>query len=81
MADFDASSRTSGNGFYYLEGDLALLNQALIRFAIDKLVAKGFTYVETPLMLRSSVMNNVTSLDDMKNQIYKTADFLYDFGL
>jgi seryl-tRNA synthetase len=71
MADFDASSRTSGNGFYYLEGDLALLNQALIRFAIDKLVAKGFTYVETPLMLRSSVMNNVTSLDDMKNQIYK----------
>ena len=71
VADFDASSRTSGNGFYYLQGDLALLNQALIRFAIDKLVSKGFTYVETPLMLRSSVMNNVTALDDMKNQIYK----------
>lgn len=71
VADFDASSRTSGNGFYYLEGDLALLNQALIRFAIDKLVSKGFTYVETPLMLRSSVMNNVTALEDMKNQIYK----------
>lgn len=71
VADFDASAKTSGNGFYYLQGDLALLNQALIRFAIDKLVSKGFTYVETPLMLRSSVMNNVTSLDDMKNQIYK----------
>lgn len=71
VADFDASAKTSGNGFYYLQGDLALLNQALIRFAIDKLVSKGFTYVETPLMLRSGVMNNVTSLDDMKNQIYK----------
>ncbi len=71
VADFDASARTSGNGFYYLQGDLALLNQALIRFAIDKLVSKGFTYVETPLMLRSSVMNNVTALEDMKNQIYK----------
>ena len=71
VADFDASSKTSGNGFYYLQGDLALLNQALIRFAIDKLVNKGFTYVETPLMLRGNVMSNVTDLADMKNQIYK----------
>ncbi|MEK6894455.1 MAG: serine--tRNA ligase [Nanoarchaeota archaeon] len=71
VADFDASSKTSGNGFYYLQGDLALLNQALIRFAIDKLVSKGFTYVETPLMLRGNVMSNVTDLNDMKNQIYK----------
>ncbi|MEK6909366.1 MAG: serine--tRNA ligase [Nanoarchaeota archaeon] len=71
VADFDASARASGNGFYYLQGDLALLNQALIRFVIDKLVLKGFTYVETPLMLNSSVMKNVTDLNDMKNQIYK----------
>lgn len=71
VADFDASSKTSGNGFYYLEGDLALLNQALIRFAIDKLVSKGFTYVETPLMLRKEVIEKVTDLNDMKNQIYK----------
>lgn len=71
LADFDSSSKTSGNGFYYLQGDLALLNQALIRFAIDKLVSKGFTYVETPLMLRGNVMSNVTDLNDMKNQIYK----------
>ncbi|MEK6925271.1 MAG: serine--tRNA ligase [Nanoarchaeota archaeon] len=71
VVDFDASSKTSGNGFYYLQGDLALLNQALIRFAIDKLVSKGFTYVETPLMLRGNVMSNVTDLNDMKNQIYK----------
>lgn len=71
VADFDASAKTSGNGFYYLQGDLALLNQALIRFALDKLVQKGFTYVETPLMLRSDVIKNVTDLNDMTNQIYK----------
>jgi seryl-tRNA synthetase len=71
VADFDASAKTSGNGFYYLQGDLALLNQALIRFAIDKLVQKGFTYVETPLMLRGYVIKNVTDLNDMNNQIYK----------
>ncbi|MSS74147.1 serine--tRNA ligase [Candidatus Pacearchaeota archaeon] len=71
VADFDASAKTSGNGFYYLQGDLALLNQALIRFVLDKLVQKGFTYVETPLMLRSDVIKNVTDLNDMTNQIYK----------
>ncbi len=71
VADFDASAKTSGNGFYYLQGDLALLNQALIRFVLDKLVQKEFTYVETPLMLRSEVIKNVTDLNDMTNQIYK----------
>jgi len=74
VADFDASARTSGNGFYYLQGDLALLNQALIRFVIDKMVSKGFLYVETPLMLRGDVVRNVTDLNDMKNQIYKIED-------
>ncbi len=74
VADFDASARTSGNGFYYLSGDLALLNQALIRFVIDKMVSKGFLYVETPLMLRGKVIQNVTDLNDMKNQIYKIED-------
>ncbi|MDO8459663.1 MAG: serine--tRNA ligase [Nanoarchaeota archaeon] len=51
VADFDASARVSGNGFYYLKGDLALLNQALIRFAIDLISKKGYTYIEPPLML------------------------------
>ncbi|MEK6855844.1 MAG: aminoacyl--tRNA ligase-related protein, partial [Nanoarchaeota archaeon] len=51
IADFDASARASGNGFYYLKGQLALLNQALIRYAIDFMVNKGYTYVEPPLML------------------------------
>ena len=51
LADFSASAKTSGNGFYYLKGDLALLNQALIGFALDKMQKKGYLYVETPLML------------------------------
>ncbi len=80
LADFNASSKTSGAGFYYLQGDLALLNQALIRYAIDLMVSKGFTYVETPLMLRGEVIRNVTDLHDMKNQIYKTDDDLYLIG-
>lgn len=80
LADFDASARTSGAGFYYLQGDLALLNQALIRFAIDTMVEKGFTYVETPLLLRGEIMKSVTDLHDMQNQIYKTDDDLYLIG-
>lgn len=71
LADFDASARTSGAGFYYLQADLALLNQALIRYALDTMVAHGFTYVETPLMLRGEVIKHVTDLHDMQNQIYK----------
>lgn len=51
IADFDASARVSGNGFYYLKKELALLNQALIRFAIDTMSKKGYTYIEPPLML------------------------------
>jgi len=74
LADFDSSAKTSGNGFYYLQGDLALLNQALIRFVIDKLVQKEFLYVETPLMLHAEVIKKVTDLNDMKNQIYKIED-------
>ncbi len=74
IADFDASAKTSGNGFYYIEGDLALLSQAVIRFAIDKMVSKGFNYIETPLMLRGEVINKVTDLHDQKNMIYKIED-------
>jgi seryl-tRNA synthetase len=51
LADFDASARVSGNGFYYLKNDLALLNQALIQFAIDFMRKKGYEYIESPLML------------------------------
>src|SRR3989339_1286731 len=51
IADFEKSSQVSGNGFYYIKKELALLNQALIRFALDSLSKKGYEYIETPLML------------------------------
>lgn len=51
MADFDAAAKVSGNGFYYLKGDFALLSQALIRLATDMMAKKGYTYIEPPLML------------------------------
>lgn len=54
LADFDASARVSGTGFYYLKNELALLNQALIRFAIDFMREKGYEYIETPLMLNEN---------------------------
>jgi seryl-tRNA synthetase len=71
MFDPDSASDVSGSGFYYMQGGLALLNQALIRFAIDTMVKNGFTYVETPLMLRQHVVQNVVDLGDQENQIYK----------
>jgi len=74
IADFESSARVAGNGFYYLEGDLALLNQALINYARDFMVGKGFTYVETPLMLKEEIIDQVTDLNDKKNQIYLMKD-------
>ncbi|MSS74996.1 serine--tRNA ligase [Candidatus Pacearchaeota archaeon] len=74
QADFGASAKTSGNGFYYLQNDIALLNQALIHYAIDHMVKAGFTYVETPLMLRKEVIGKVADLNDMNMQIYKIQD-------
>tara|TARA_Y100000310_G_scaffold111916_1_gene110336 strand:+ start:22484 stop:23764 length:1281 start_codon:yes stop_codon:yes gene_type:complete len=74
ILDFETSARTSGKGFYYLKGKLALLNQALLRFAINKMISKKYTYIETPLMLRQEVIKNVTNLNDQQNQIYKIQD-------
>lgn len=51
IVDFEKSAQASGNGFYYLKKELALLNQALIRFTLDILSKKGYEYIETPLML------------------------------
>ncbi len=51
IGDFEASGKVTGKGFYYLKNELALLNQALIRFAIDFMKKKGYEYIETPLML------------------------------
>jgi len=70
IADFDASAKTSGNGFYYLIGDLALLNQALIRFAIELMTKKGYIYVETPLMLNANSIYASMDKEAIENSVY-----------
>ncbi len=74
IGDFESSARVAGNGFYYLEGELALLNQALLNYARDIMVKKGFRYVETPLMLREEIIDRVTDLGDKQQQIYLVED-------
>ncbi|MBI2564637.1 serine--tRNA ligase [Candidatus Woesearchaeota archaeon] len=71
VADFERSTKISGSGFYFLKGKLGLLNQALIRFAIDHLVKKGYTYVEPPLVVKRKAYEGVVSLEDFENVMYK----------
>ena len=70
-ANFEKSAKIAGNGFYFLTGDLALLNQALIRFAIDHLVKKGYLYTEPPLMMRKECYAGVTDLGAFNDVLYK----------
>ena len=72
LGDFDASRVVSGNGFYYLKGDLALLNQALIQFSIDHMRKKGYEYIEPPLMVSKDVAAAAGDLDAFKLALYKT---------
>jgi len=74
VADFESSRRVSGTGFYYLEGELALLNAALINYARDIMVKKGFRYVETPLMLKNEIIDNVVDLNDQEKMIYRISN-------
>jgi len=74
MADFESSSRVAGTGFYYIEDKIALLNQALLNYARDFMVKKGFRYVETPLLLREEIIDSVTDLNDKQQQIYLVDD-------
>ncbi len=69
-SDFTRSAKISGAGFYFLRGDLALLNRALIEFAIQHLAAKGYTYTEPPLMMRTEAYAGVTSLGDFEDVQY-----------
>jgi len=71
IADFSNAAKVAGKGFYYLMGDLALLNQALIRFAVEFLVKKGYTYVEPPYLIRKAVCDGVTDYEFFKEMIYK----------
>ena len=74
LADFDSSAHTSGNGFYYLKGDLALLNQALIRFAIDFMKSKKYEYIEPPLMLNEKSIYASMDREAIKQSVYSIQD-------
>ena len=69
--DKDSAGRTSGNGFYYLMGDVARLHSAMISYARDFMINKGFTYCIPPFMIRSDVVNGVMSFAEMDAMMYK----------
>ena len=69
--DKDSAGRTSGNGFYYLVGDIARLHEATIAYARDFMISKGFTYVIPPFMIRSDVVTGVMSFAEMDAMMYK----------
>ncbi len=69
--DVDSARRTSGQGFYYLLGDVARLHSAILTYARDFMIDKGFTYVIPPYMIRSDVVTGVMSFDEMENMMYK----------
>ena len=71
LADFEASAKVSGNGFYYLRGDLALLNQAIIRFATDFMYKKDYKYIETPLMLNEKEIYASMDKTAIEESVYK----------
>lgn len=74
LVDFDTSAKVSGNGFYFLKGELALLNQALIRFTIDFMNAKGYDYIEPPLMLHKEVLDAAMDTTSFADTIYSIKD-------
>ena len=69
--DLDAARRTSGNGFYYLIGDVARLHSAVLTYARDFMIDKGFTYCIPPFMIRSDVVSGVMSFEEMEGMMYK----------
>lgn len=69
--DFEASRRTSGNGFYYLRGDIARLHSAILSYARDFMIDRGFTYYVPPFMIRSNVVTGVMSFSEMEDMMYK----------
>ena len=74
LADFDRSGKIAGNGFYFLKGDLVLLEQALIMFALDLLAKKSYVPVSPPLMMRQKAYEGVTDLNDFETMMYKIED-------
>ena len=69
--DKESAGRTSGNGFYYLMGDIARLHEAMIAYGRDYMINQGFTYVIPPFMIRSDVVTGVMSFAEMEAMMYK----------
>ena len=69
--ELDQARETSGNGFYYLKGDIARLHSACLSYARDFMIDRGFTYYIPPYMIRSSVVDGVMSFSEMENMMYK----------
>ena len=69
--DIDAARETSGNGFYYLRGDIARLHSSILAYARDFMIDKGFTYYIPPFMIRSNVVTGVMSFAEMEGMMYK----------
>ena len=69
--DLDAAGRTSGNGFYYLKGDVARLHSSILSYARDFMINRGFTYFIPPFMIHGDVVKGVMSFKEMENMMYK----------
>lgn len=69
--DLDSARKTSGNGFYYLRGDIARLHSAILSYARDFMIDRGFTYYVPPFMIRGAVVSGVMSFSEMENMMYK----------
>lgn len=69
--DMDAAGRVAGQGFYYLMGDIARLHSAVLSYARDFMIDRGFTYVVPPYMIRSNVVTGVMSFEEMDSMMYK----------
>jgi seryl-tRNA synthetase len=69
--DLDSARKTSGSGFYYLKGDIARLHSAILSYARDFMIDRGFIYYIPPFMIRSSVVTGVMSFEEMENMMYK----------
>lgn len=69
--DLESARKTSGNGFYYLSGDIARLHSAILSYARDFMIDRGFTYYIPPYMIRGNVVSGVMSFSEMENMMYK----------
>jgi len=80
-ADFDSARKTSGNGFYFLMGKLAIVHSAMLAFARDYMIKQNFEYVISPFMIRRKVVEGVMSFVEMNNMMYKAeGEDLYMIG-